>query len=39
MGITDVEHIENYDNGIIGTGPYKIEEFNGVGVGYTTSCK
>lgn len=34
MGITDVEHIENFDNGIIGTGPYKIESFNGVGVGY-----
>lgn len=34
MGITDVEHIENFDNGIIGTGPYKIENFNGVGVGY-----
>ena len=34
MGITDVEHIENFDNGIIGTGPYKIEKFNGVGVGY-----
>ena len=38
MGITDVEHIENYDNGIIGTGPYKIDEFNGVGVGYTLSA-
>ena len=38
MGITDVEHIENYDNGIIGTGPYKIEEFNGVGVGYTLAA-
>ena len=35
MGITDVEHIENFDNGIIGTGPYKIDSFNGVGVGYT----
>lgn len=35
MGITDVEHIENFDTGIIGTGPYKIESFNGVGVGYT----
>ncbi len=39
MGITDVEHIENYDNGIIGTGPYKIEEFNGVGVGYTLAAE
>ena len=28
MGITDVEHIENYDNGIIGTGPYKIEAWD-----------
>ena len=28
MGITDVEHIENYDNGIIGTGPYKIESWD-----------
>lgn len=35
MGITDVEHIEDFDHGIIGTGPYKIDSFNGVGVGYT----
>lgn len=35
MAIIDVEHTENFDNGVIGTGPYKIEKFNGVGVGYT----
>lgn len=38
MGITDVEHIENFDTGIIGTGPYKIDSFNGVGIGYTLSA-
>ena len=35
MGIVDVEHTENFDNGTIGTGPYMIDSFNGVGVGYT----
>ena len=35
MGIVDVEHTKNFDNGTIGTGPYMIKEFNGVGVGYT----
>lgn len=35
MAILDVEHTENFDNGVIGTGPYMIETFNGVGVGYT----
>ncbi len=35
MGIQDVEDIENFDNGAIGTGPYMIKEFHGVGVGYT----
>lgn len=35
MGIVDVEHSENFDNGTIGTGPYMIDSFNGVGVGYT----
>lgn len=34
MAIVDVEHTENYDNAVIGTGPYKVEKFNGVGVGY-----
>ena len=34
MAILDVEHTEDFDNGAIGTGPYKIKEFNGVGVGY-----
>ncbi|MCQ2561005.1 MAG: ABC transporter substrate-binding protein [Clostridia bacterium] len=35
MSIVDVEHTKDFDNGIIGTGPYMIEKFNGVGVGYT----
>ncbi len=35
MAIVDVENTTDYDNGVIGTGPYKIESFNGVGVGYT----
>ncbi|MDD6189952.1 MAG: ABC transporter substrate-binding protein [Clostridiales bacterium] len=34
MGIIDVEHTTDFDNGVIGTGPYMIEKFNGVGVGY-----
>ena len=34
MAIIDVADIENFDNGIIGTGPYMIDKFNGVGVGY-----
>ena len=34
MAILDIEHISDFDNGAIGTGPYMIEEFNGVGVGY-----
>ena len=38
MGITDVEHIEDFDHGVIGTGPYKIDSFNGVGVGYTLAA-
>ncbi len=38
MAIVDVEHTTNYDNGTIGTGPYKIESFNGVGVGYTLTA-
>ena len=39
MGITDVEHIENYDNGIIGTGLYKIDEFNKSDLLYMLKCK
>ncbi|MCQ2553693.1 MAG: ABC transporter substrate-binding protein [Clostridia bacterium] len=35
MGIVDVAHTKDFDNGTIGTGPYMIEKFNGVGVGYT----
>mgnify|MGYP000845759603 FL=1 len=35
MAIIDVEHTKNFDNGVIGTGPYMIEKFKGVGVGYT----
>lgn len=35
MAILDVEHTKDFDNGVIGTGPYMIEKFNGVGVGYT----
>ncbi len=35
MAIIDVTGTTNFDNGIIGTGPYMIEKFNGVGVGYT----
>lgn len=38
MAIIDVADIENFDNGVIGTGPYKIDSFNGVGVGYTLSA-
>lgn len=34
MAILDIEHITDFDNGAIGTGPYMIEKFNGVGVGY-----
>ncbi len=34
MAIIDVEHTKDFDNGVIGTGPYKIKSFNGVGVGY-----
>lgn len=34
MAIIDVEHTEDFDNGVIGTGPYMIDSFNGVGVGY-----
>ena len=34
MAILDIGHITDFDNGAIGTGPYKIEKFNGVGVGY-----
>ena len=34
MAILDVEHMTDFDNGAIGTGPYMIEEFNGVSVGY-----
>ena len=34
MAILDVEHITDFDNGAIGTGPYMIQEFIGVGVGY-----
>lgn len=35
MAIIDVSGTTNFDNGIIGTGPYMIDKFNGVGVGYT----
>ncbi len=35
MGIIDVEGTKDFDNGVIGTGPYMIGSFNGVGVGYT----
>ena len=34
MAIVDVADTENFDNGTIGTGPYMVETFNGVGVGY-----
>lgn len=34
MAIIDVENTKNFDNGVIGTGPYMIEKFNGIGVGY-----
>ena len=34
MAILDVEDMKDFDNGAIGTGPYMIEQFNGVGVGY-----
>lgn len=34
MAILDVEHTKDFDNGAIGTGPYMIDKFNGVGVGY-----
>ncbi len=34
--ITDVEHTEDWNNGVIGTGPYKIDEFQDQ-VGYTLS--
>ena len=34
MAILDIEHITDFDNGAIGTGPYMIGQFNGVGVGY-----
>ena len=34
MAILDIEDMKDFDNGAIGTGPYMIEQFNGVGVGY-----
>jgi peptide/nickel transport system substrate-binding protein len=34
MAILDIEHTTDFDNGAIGTGPYMIDSFNGVGVGY-----
>ena len=34
MAILDVEHIQDFYNGAIGTGPYMISSFDGVGVGY-----
>lgn len=34
MAIVDIEHTEDYANGVIGTGPYMVDTFNGVGVGY-----
>ncbi len=34
MAIIDVEGTQDFDNGVIGTGPYMVESFNGVGVGY-----
>lgn len=35
MAIIDIDHTKDFDNGVIGTGPYMIEKFEGVGVGYT----
>ena len=34
MAVVDVEHTEDFMNDIIGTGPYMVNQFNGVGVGY-----
>lgn len=34
MAVVDVEHTEDFMNGVIGTGPYMVNQFNGVGVGY-----
>ncbi len=34
MAIIDVEGTKDFDTGVIGTGPYMVESFNGVGVGY-----
>lgn len=34
MAILDVDHITDFENGAIGSGPYMIDKFNGVGVGY-----
>lgn len=34
MAIVDVENTTDFDNGAIGTGPYMVDKFNGVGVGY-----
>lgn len=35
MAILDVDNMTDFDTGAIGTGPYMIEQFNGVGVGYS----
>lgn len=34
MAILDIEHMKDFDNDAIGTGPYMVDKFNGVGVGY-----
>ena len=33
MAVVDVEHTEDFMNNVIGTGPYMVNQFNGVGVG------
>ena len=34
MAVVDVEHTTDFMNNVIGTGPYMVSKFNGVGVGY-----
>ena len=34
MAVVDIEHTEDFMNNVIGTGPYMVNQFNGVGVGY-----
>ena len=34
MAVVDVEHTTDFMNNVIGTGPYMVNKFNGVGVGY-----